>query len=77
MLESDYTKVFEGNFVVVQLVLDRLQSAGINAILKDGNQSVIIGFGATLQGFQEIYVSNEELDQALPIVNAVNSELQA
>ena len=77
MLEDDYIKLFSGNFIIVQLVMDRLESIGINAILKDGSQASIIGQGATIQGYQEIYVSKEELDQAVPIAEAVRAELEA
>lgn len=78
MLESDYTKVFSGSFIIAQLVLDRLQNEGINAIVKDESESGrLAGFGSSIQGFQELYVSNEELHKALPIVNAVNAELEA
>lgn len=43
MLESDYTKVFSGSFIIAQLVLDRLQNEGINAIVKDESESGKIG----------------------------------
>lgn len=74
---DDYIKVFSGNFIIAQLVLDRLQSAGINAILKDESESGrLAGFGSAIQGFQELYVSKDELDFAVPIVEEVNAELK-
>ena len=78
MTDQDYIKVFSGNFIVVQLVKDRLESAGINAILKDESESGrLAGFGASIQGFQELYVSDEEIENAKPIVRAVQDELDA
>jgi hypothetical protein len=69
--------VFSGNFIIVQLVLDRLQSIGINAIIKDESESGrLAGFGSSIQGFQELFVNKDELDNALPIVESVKSELK-
>ena len=77
MLENDYLKVFSGSFIIVQLVFDRMASVGINAVVKDESESArMAGFGSSFQGFQELYVSKEELDYALPIVEAVNAELE-
>jgi len=74
---DDYIKVFSGSFIIAQLVLDRLKSAGINAIIKDESESGrLAGFGSAIQGFQELYVSKDELDFAVPIVEEVNSELK-
>jgi hypothetical protein len=74
---DDYIKVFSGSFIIAQLVLDRLQSAGINAIIKDESESGrLAGFGSAIQGFQELYVSKDELDFAVPIVAEVNAELK-
>jgi len=77
MSETNYTKIFEGNFIIVQLAMDRLHSAGIEAIIKDESESGrLAGFGSSIQGYQELYVSNEELEQARPIINAVKEELE-
>lgn len=74
---DDYVKIFSGSFIIVQLVLDRLKGAGINAIIKDDSESGrLAGFGSAIQGFQELYVSKDEVDYAVPIVEEVNAELQ-
>lgn len=74
---DNYVKIFSGSFIIVQLVLDRLKSAGINAIIKDESESGrLAGFGSAIQGFQELYVNKEELDLAVSIVEEVNSELK-
>ncbi len=77
MTDSNYIKVFSGTFIIVQLALDRLESAGINAIVKDesglGSHS---GFSSTNSGYQELYVSKGELDQAIRIIEEVKSDLE-
>jgi hypothetical protein len=74
---DDYIKIFSGSFIIVQLVLDRLQGAGINAIVKDDSESGrLAGFGSAIQNFQELYVSKDEVELAIPIVEEVNAELQ-
>jgi len=74
---DDYIKIFSGSFIVVQLVLDRLSSAGINAVVKDETESGrLAGFASSIPGFQELYVSKDEVEFAVPIVEEVNSELQ-
>ena len=74
---DDYIKIFSGSFIIVQLVLDRLKGAGINAIIKDESESGrLAGFGSAIQGFQELYVSKDEVDFAIPIVDEVNAELK-
>ena len=78
MSDTTYTKIFSGSFIIVQLALDRLKSAGINAIVKDESESGrLAGFGASIQGYQELYVSNEELAQAKTIITSVKDELES
>jgi hypothetical protein len=77
MTDSNYIKVFSGSFIIVQLAMDRLESAGINAIIKDeaglGTHS---GFTVSNSGYQELYVSKDELDAAIRIVEAVKADLE-
>lgn len=74
---DDYVKIFSGSFIIVQLVLDRLKGAGINAIVKDESESGrLAGFGSAIQGFQELYVYKDEVEYAIPIVEEVNSDLK-
>ena len=76
MIETEYTKIFSGNFVIVHMLLERLKDAGISAVIKDESESGrLAGFGASIQGFQEVFVSKEELDRAVPIVAKVEAEV--
>ena len=77
MTDNNYVKIFSGTFIIVQLVVDRLDSVGITAIVKDESESArMAGFGSSFQGFQELYVTKEELEYAIPIVEAVKAELE-
>lgn len=77
MFDSNYIKVFTGSFIVVQLIADRLNAIGINPVVKDETESGrLAGFGASIQGLQEIYVHNDELNKAVEIVESVSSDLK-
>ncbi|MFD2824571.1 putative signal transducing protein [Lacinutrix iliipiscaria] len=78
MEESNYIKIYTGNFIITQLIVDKLQAIGINPVIKDETESARLGgFGTFNQGTQEIYVNNDELDAAVPIVESVTAEMQA
>lgn len=73
---NEYTKIFSGSFIIVRLILDHLENAGINAIVKDESESGrLAGFASSMEGLQEVYVSQEELYKAIPIVATVKSQL--
>ncbi len=77
MIDSTYSRIFSGSFIIVQLAKDRLESAGISPVIKDESESGrLAGFGASIQGFQELYVSQEELNHAQPIIDALKEELE-
>ncbi|GAA4882210.1 hypothetical protein GCM10023311_00350 [Flaviramulus aquimarinus] len=75
---SNYIKVFTGNFIEVQRIFNELQNLNICAIIKDESESGrLAGFGASIQGLQEIHVHKEELDKAAETVKNLSSELQS
>lgn len=78
MTYSNYTKVFTGSSIVVQRLNIELQNINITPVIKDETESArLAGFGGgIIPGFQEVYVHNDELEKALTIVEAFNSELQ-
>ncbi|WP_040280024.1 putative signal transducing protein [Psychroserpens damuponensis] len=77
MSNTSYTKIFSGSFIIIQLALDRLNSAGINAVVKDESESGrLAGFGASIQGYQELYVHDDELSQAERIISSIKEELE-
>ncbi len=77
MTDSNYIKVFTGNFINVQRISDKLKSIGINAVIKDETESGrLAGFGSSIPGLQELYVNKDELDRAVLVVEQITSELQ-
>lgn len=77
-MTSNYTKIFSGNFIEVQRIFRALEDANICAIIKDESESGrLAGFGASIQGYQEVHVHNEELQKAHPIIEGLISELES
>ena len=78
MSTTEYTKVYSGNFILVTRVKDELEAKGIVPIVKDeGESQRLAGYGSMNQGFQEVFVHNDELDKALTIVEQVRAEMEA
>lgn len=78
METSNYIKVFSGNFIQVQRVFSALEQENICAIIKDESESGrLAGFGASIQGFQEIHVHKDELNKVNPILDRLISEIEA
>ncbi|WP_299392380.1 DUF2007 domain-containing protein [uncultured Gelidibacter sp.] len=77
MHDDNYVRVFSGSFIYVQMIINRLEEAGIKAIVKDETESGrLAGFAPSIQGFQDVYVSESELTKAVPIVEIAKSELE-
>ncbi|MDN3493219.1 putative signal transducing protein [Winogradskyella bathintestinalis] len=78
MSTTEYTKVYYGNFILVTRVKDELNHVGIVPIIKDeGESQRLAGYGSMNQGYQEIYVHNNEVNKAMEIVNRVKAEMEA
>ena len=78
MSTTEYTKVYFGNFILVTRVKDELERVGIIPIIKDEGESQRLGGqGSINNGFQDLYVHNEELDKANVIVARVKAEMEA
>ncbi|MBP1839805.1 putative signal transducing protein [Formosa algae] len=78
MKDSNYTKVFTGNFIIVQRLVSELEAENINAIIKDESESGrLAGFGSSIQGQQDLFVNKEEAVAALKIIEGVTAELDA
>lgn len=78
MKDSNYVKIFTGNFAVVQRIVMELNALDINPVIKDQSESAILGgFGGTLApDFQEIFVHKSEVEKADPVVESITKELQ-
>lgn len=79
MTHSNYTKVFTGNFIVVQRIVSELEAVNIIAVVKDQTESArLAGFGGgIIPGFQEIFVNNDELGKTNDIINSITSDLES
>tara|TARA_B110000902_G_C13722594_1_gene365751 strand:+ start:104 stop:331 length:228 start_codon:yes stop_codon:yes gene_type:complete len=68
-MESNYSKLYAGSFIVVQLITQNLEKQGITPIVKDETESArLAGFGTPTYGFQELYVHASEQSKAEAIV---------
>jgi len=77
MTESEYIKIYTGGTIIVQLIKQRLEAAGINPVIKDETESGrLAGFGASLVGQPEVFVHETETDKAVRIVELVRSKLE-
>ena len=77
MSETQYVKIYTGNTIIVQLIKQRLEDAGINPIIKDEAESGrLAGFASAIPSFSEILVHGNELDKAVHIVEAVRSKME-
>ncbi|MFB9058198.1 putative signal transducing protein [Mariniflexile ostreae] len=77
MKNSNYIRVFTGDFMAVQRVFLELESENICAVIKDESESGrLAGFASSIQGFQDILVHKDELDKALSIMETLASSLK-
>ena len=77
-MESHYNKIYTGSFVVVQLITTRLQEIGISPIIKDETESGrLAGFGSGIPGQQEVFVHENEMDEAVKVVESILAEMES
>jgi hypothetical protein len=70
-MESDYSKLYAGSFIVVQLITQNLEKEGITPIIKDETESArLAGFGTATYGFQELYVHSSEKTKAETVITS-------
>lgn len=72
-MNQDYKKIFSGNFLMAQRIVEKLQEIGITPVVKDESKSALLaGFASAMQGDQELYVNGDETDRALQVVSSVS-----
>lgn len=77
MSASEYTKIYNGNFILVTRVKDALEKEEIIPIIKDeGESQRLAGYASLNQGFQEVFVHNDELEKANSIVEKIKAEME-
>lgn len=68
----DFIKIFTGNAISVLALRNALEEKNIVAVIKDDSESArLAGFGMVAPGLQEVFVHEDELDQAIRIVEAL------
>ncbi|MEP5256443.1 putative signal transducing protein [Winogradskyella rapida] len=78
MSTTEYTKVYYGNFILVTRIKNELEASGIVPIIKDeGESQRLAGFASLNQGYQEVFVHNDELAKAMGIINRLKAEMEA
>jgi len=76
-MKNDYIKIYSGNFIITQFLIERLKEVGISPIIKDESESGrLAGFGSSIQGFQELFVHQKEIDKAVPVVQSALAEMK-
>jgi hypothetical protein len=75
-MESHYQRIYTGSFVIVTLLVSKLEEVGITPIIKDETESGrLAGFGPSVPGQQQVFVHDDELDKAVPIVEIALAEM--
>jgi len=77
MTDSNYTKIYTGDSIIVQRIASELEKLDIIPVLKDQSDSGLSSlFGSSDSILKQVYVHKDELDKALPVVEKISSELQ-
>jgi hypothetical protein len=72
MFESHYKHIYSGDMIIAQRIQNQLNKIGVNAIIKDDNQTGVSAMLAEdVQGLKEIYVHEDELEKAKKILSEV------
>ena len=70
-MNSMYIKVYSGSMIIVT----NIENAGIVPVIKDESESGrLAGFGSAIQCFQEIYVHQDETENAIVIIERTIGE---
>jgi len=69
---KSFIKIFTGNTISVLALRNALEEKSIVAVIKDDSESArLAGFGMVAPGLQEVFVHEDELDQAVRIVESL------
>lgn len=75
-METEYVKIYTGDFLTSQRIQQRLEDIGINAVVKNEDESArLAGFANPVPSLQDIYVHETELEKARTVVDAIKSEI--
>ena len=75
-METEYIKIYTGDFLTSQRIQQSLEDIGINAVVKNEDESArLAGFANPVPSLQDIYVHETELEKARTVVDAIKSEI--
>jgi len=71
MADSEYIKVFSGNLIDSQNIIQNLEDDGIEPIVKDTNLGITAALATDYLELKEIYVHESEVDKATSIIESI------
>ena len=72
MSYSNYTKVFSGNFIEVQMIISKLRANEVKAIVKNESESArLAGFAPPILGLVDILVHRDEIAKAKTVIDEI------
>ncbi len=77
MNDSNYIKIYTGEFIIVQRIVSELEKLDISPVLKDQTDSGLLPiFGSSNSVFKQVYVHKDEYEKAKSVMDSINLELQ-
>jgi hypothetical protein len=77
MTDSNYTKIYTGDLIIVQRIVSELEKIDIIPVLKDQTDSGLLPiFGTSNSLFKQVYVHKDEIEKATAVMDRISSELQ-
>ena len=69
---QNFIKIFTGNSITVLSIMNALEDKNIIAVVKDDSESArLAGFGMVAPGLQEVFVHQDELNEAIRIIESL------
>lgn len=69
---QNFIKIFTGNSITVLSIMNALEDKNIIAVVKDDSESArLAGYGMVAPGLQEVFVHQDELDEAIRIIESL------
>jgi len=76
-MKSNYEKIFTGNKLEAQKIVNKLHKIGIEPIVKDEAESArLAGFASSMLDQVELYVHKDEVEKALAVVISISTNLK-
>ena len=76
-LRKAYIKLYQGSFIVVQIMRRHLENQDIKPIIKDESESArLAGFGVSDIGIQQLFVHESEVPNATKMINVALGQMK-